>query len=84
MDRALVSGTKGPGFDPRVALHQALKIIAVIIQEGRVQTGSEAPFEGPFLFAPLVTSEPLVELHGLSIFHRTERGQKTANMMIQR
>ena len=63
VDRALVSGTKGPGFDPRVALHQALKIIAVVIQEDRVQTGSKAPDEGPFLFASQMTFEPPVELH---------------------
>ena len=63
VDRALVSGTKGPGFDPRVALHQALKIIAVVIHKDRVQTGSEAPFEGPFLFGPLMTFESKVELH---------------------
>ena len=36
VDRALVSGTKGPGFDPRVALHQALKIIRIVILKNRI------------------------------------------------
>ena len=49
VDRALVSGTKGPGFDPRVALHQVPKIIRITILKNRVRTVSEAPIEGPFL-----------------------------------
>ena len=68
VDRALVSGTKGPGFDPRVALHQVPKIIRIVIFKNRIPTVSEAPFEGPFLFGPSLTFESKVELHCLSIF----------------
>jgi hypothetical protein len=77
----LVSGTKGPGFDPRVALHQVPKIIRIVVLKNRVPTVSEAPFEGPSLFAPQMTFEPPVGMHRLSILDHTERGQKSDNML---
>jgi hypothetical protein len=70
----LVSGTKGPGFDPRVALHQVPKIIRIVIVKNRIPTVSKAPFEGPFLFGTYTTPEPAVELHACPFFDRYSDG----------
>ena len=49
MDRALVSGTKGPGFDPRVALHSEIEGLGDIIWPLFPSDGRNSPHYSPLI-----------------------------------